>query len=49
MEDVPSIEVKVGSANNKPTGVGDDGFPLVVAAIGYAFYGPTAFEFGSLS
>ena len=37
MEDVPNIEVKVVSTDNKPTGVGEDGVPLTGATIGNAF------------
>ncbi len=41
MEDVPNIEVKVVSTDNKPTGVGEDGVPLTGATIGNAFYALT--------
>ena len=41
MEDIPSIEVKVVSTDNKPTGVGEDGVPLAGATIGNAFYALT--------
>ena len=41
MEDMPSIEVKVVSTDNKPTGVGEDGVPLSGATIGNAFYALT--------
>jgi isoquinoline 1-oxidoreductase beta subunit len=33
---VPNIEVKVVSTDNKPTGAGKDGAPLVAAAVGNA-------------
>jgi isoquinoline 1-oxidoreductase subunit beta len=36
MSDVPNIEVKVVSTDNKPTGAGEDGAPLVAAAVGNA-------------
>jgi isoquinoline 1-oxidoreductase subunit beta len=36
MSDVPNIEVKVVSTDNKPTGAGEDGAPLVAAAVGIA-------------
>jgi isoquinoline 1-oxidoreductase beta subunit len=41
MEDVPNVEVKVVSTDNKPTGVGEDGVPLSGATIGNAFYALT--------
>jgi isoquinoline 1-oxidoreductase beta subunit len=41
MEDIPSVEVKVISTDNKPTGVGEDGVPLTGATIGNAFYALT--------
>ena len=41
MEDVPNIEVKVVSTDNKPTGVGEDGVPLTGACIGNAFFALT--------
>jgi isoquinoline 1-oxidoreductase beta subunit len=36
MADVPNIEVKVVSTDNAPTGAGEDGVPLVAAAVGNA-------------
>ena len=36
MSDVPSIEVKVISTDNPPTGAGEDGVPLVAGAVGNA-------------
>jgi isoquinoline 1-oxidoreductase beta subunit len=36
MSDVPNIAVKVISTNNPPTGAGEDGVPLVAAAVGNA-------------
>ena len=36
MSDVPNIEVKVVSTDNKPTGAGEDGAPLVAGAVGNA-------------
>jgi isoquinoline 1-oxidoreductase beta subunit len=36
MSDVPSIEVKVVSTDNPPTGAGEDGVPLVAGAVGNA-------------
>ena len=36
MSDVPNIEVKVVSTDNPPTGAGEDGVPLVAAAVGNA-------------
>ena len=36
MSDVPSIEVRVISTDNPPTGAGEDGQPLVAGAIGNA-------------
>jgi isoquinoline 1-oxidoreductase beta subunit len=36
MSDVPSIEVKVISTDNRPTGAGEDGLPLVACAVGNA-------------
>ena len=36
MSDVPNIEVKVVSTDNKPTGAGEDGVPLVACAVGNA-------------
>ena len=41
MEDVPNVEVRVVSTDNKPTGVGEDGVPLSGATIGNAFYALT--------
>ena len=41
MEDVPNVQVKVVSTDNKPTGVGEDGVPLSGATIGNAFYALT--------
>ena len=41
MEDIPSVEVKVVSTDNKPTGVGEDGVPLTGATIGNAFFALT--------
>jgi isoquinoline 1-oxidoreductase beta subunit len=41
MQDIPSVDVKVVSTNNKPTGVGEDGVPLTGATIGNAFYALT--------
>ncbi len=36
MSDVPNIEVKVISTDNRPTGAGEDGLPLVACAVGNA-------------
>jgi len=36
MSDVPNIEVKVISTDHPPTGAGEDGVPLVAAAVGNA-------------
>lgn len=36
MSDVPEIEVRVVSTDNPPTGAGEDGVPLVAAAVGNA-------------
>jgi isoquinoline 1-oxidoreductase beta subunit len=36
MADVPNIEVKVISTDNRPTGAGEDGVPLVAGAVGNA-------------
>jgi isoquinoline 1-oxidoreductase subunit beta len=36
MSDVPSIEVRVISTDNPPTGAGEDGVPLVAGAVGNA-------------
>jgi isoquinoline 1-oxidoreductase subunit beta len=36
MSDVPSIEIKVISTDNPPTGAGEDGVPLVAGAVGNA-------------
>jgi isoquinoline 1-oxidoreductase beta subunit len=36
MSDVPSIEVRVVSTDNPPTGAGEDGQPLVAGAVGNA-------------
>jgi len=36
MADVPNIQVKVVSTDNPPTGAGEDGVPLVAAAVGNA-------------
>jgi isoquinoline 1-oxidoreductase beta subunit len=36
MSDMPAIEVKVISTDNPPTGAGEDGVPLVGAAVGNA-------------
>lgn len=41
MEDIPNIEVRVVSTDNKPTGVGEDGVPLTGATMGNAFYALT--------
>ena len=41
MSDVPNIEVKVISTDNKPTGAGEDGLPLVAPAVGNAIYALT--------
>jgi isoquinoline 1-oxidoreductase beta subunit len=36
MSDVPNIEVKVVSTDNRPTGAGEDGLPLLACAVGNA-------------
>jgi isoquinoline 1-oxidoreductase subunit beta len=36
MSDVPSIEVKVISTDNPPTGAGEDGLPVLACAVGNA-------------
>jgi isoquinoline 1-oxidoreductase beta subunit len=36
MSDVPNIEIKVVSTDNKPTGGGEEGVPLVACAVGNA-------------
>ena len=36
MSDVPNIEVRVVSTDNPPTGAGEDGVPVVSAAVGNA-------------
>jgi isoquinoline 1-oxidoreductase beta subunit len=36
MSDVPNIEIKVVSTDNKPTGGGEEGVPLTASAIGNA-------------
>ncbi len=41
MSDVPNIEVKVVSTDNRPTGAGEDGAPLVAAAVGNAIFALT--------
>jgi isoquinoline 1-oxidoreductase beta subunit len=41
MADAPAIEVKVLSTNNAPTGVGEDGVPIMAASVGNAFYALT--------
>lgn len=38
MSDLPNIEVKVVSTDNKPTGAGEDGAPLTAAAVGNAVF-----------
>lgn len=41
MSDLPNIEVKVVSTDNRPTGAGEDGAPLVAAAVGNAIFALT--------
>jgi isoquinoline 1-oxidoreductase beta subunit len=41
MSDLPNIEVKVVSTDNRPTGAGEDGAPLVAAAVGNAVFALT--------
>ena len=41
ISDLPNIEVKVVSTDNRPTGAGEDGAPLVAAAIGNAIFALT--------
>jgi isoquinoline 1-oxidoreductase beta subunit len=41
MSDLPNIEVKVVSTENRPTGAGEDGAPLVAAAVGNAIFALT--------
>jgi isoquinoline 1-oxidoreductase beta subunit len=36
MSDSPNIEIKVVSTNNAPTGGGEEGVPLIAAAVGNA-------------
>ena len=36
MSDVPNIEIKIVSTDNKPTGGGEEGVPLVAGAVGNA-------------
>jgi isoquinoline 1-oxidoreductase beta subunit len=41
MSDLPNIEVKVVATDNRPTGAGEDGAPLVAAAVGNAIFALT--------
>ncbi len=41
MSDLPNVEVKVVSTDNKPTGAGEDGAPLAAAAVGNAIFALT--------
>lgn len=38
MSDVPNIEVRIVSTPNRPTGVGEDGIPLIGPAVGNAVF-----------
>jgi isoquinoline 1-oxidoreductase beta subunit len=48
MSDIPNVQVKVISTDNKPTGAGEDGVPLVAAAVGNAIFSLTGLRLREL-
>ncbi|MEA2953877.1 MAG: isoquinoline 1-oxidoreductase subunit beta, partial [Alphaproteobacteria bacterium] len=48
MSDIPNVQVKVISSENKPTGAGEDGVPLVAAAVGNAIFSLTGLRLREL-